>query len=153
MILYKIKTALGLDNETIIKAYALAGYEMTEERLVQLLMRRNEKGYSECSFEELGLFLDGLILLKRGPGPQKSDKHETIVLSNNLILKKLRIALKLREAETEIIFGLGDIPLGKQQLASLFRSEKHKNFKACPDELLMAFLNGLDEFYFEGDMV
>jgi uncharacterized protein YehS (DUF1456 family) len=37
-------------------------------------------------------------------------------------------------------------------MASLFRKEGHKNFKRCSDELLMAFLEGLDEFYYVGDI-
>jgi uncharacterized protein YehS (DUF1456 family) len=48
---------------------------------------------------------------------------------------------------------LADVELSKQQLASLFRKEGHKNFKACSDELLMAFLEGLDEFYYTGEEI
>ncbi|HID92626.1 MAG TPA: DUF1456 family protein, partial [bacterium (Candidatus Stahlbacteria)] len=51
------------------------------------------------------------------------------------------------------IFGLADIELTKQQLASLFRKETHKNFKPCSDELLMAFLEGLDEFYYDDEEI
>ena len=105
-----------------------------------------------ASYEELGIFLDGLVTLKRGPSPKKSNDDEAVELSNNLILKKLRIALELREPETEIIFGLADVQLSKQQLSSLFRKEEHKNFKACSDELLIAFLEGLDEFYYVGEL-
>ncbi|MEA3418284.1 MAG: DUF1456 family protein [Campylobacterota bacterium] len=151
-ILFRIKTALSLDNKTMIKAYRLAGHEMRPERLDHLLKRRQDDGFELCSYEELGLFLDGLVILKRGPSPKKSDSGEVIELTNNLILKKLRIALELKEPETEIIFGLGEAELSKQQLASLFRKEGHKNFKACSDELLMAFLDGLDEFYYVGEI-
>ena len=58
--------------------------------------------------------------------------------------------MELKEAQTEIIFGLAEIELSKQQMASLFRKEGHKNFKMCSDELLMSFLEGLDEFYYIG---
>jgi len=146
-VLYRIKKALNLTLEDMLKAYALESYPMEKLHLEALLKRRLDKGFELCSYEELGVFLDGLITLKRGPSPKKADNDESIELTNNLILKKLRIALKLKEAETEIIFGLADIELSKQQLSSLFRKEGHKNFKACSDELLMAFLEGLDEFY------
>jgi uncharacterized protein YehS (DUF1456 family) len=150
-ILYKIKTALNLNEKMMLDAYALAEYDMTPEHLEHLLIRRQDKGFELCSYEELGIFLDGLVSLKRGPGPKRPNDNEVIELSNNLILKKLRIALELKEPETEIIFGLGEAKLSKQQLASLFRKEGHKNFKACSDELLMAFLDGLDEFYYVGE--
>ena len=151
-ILYKITKALNLDRESILQAYSLAEYKISEDHLSNLLKRQQDEGFELCSYEELGLFLDGLVLLKRGPSPKKSTSNETIELTNNLILKKLRIALELKEAETEIIFGLAEVELSKQQLASLFRKEGHKNFRTCSDELLDSFLDGLNEFYFVGEV-
>jgi len=151
-ILYRIQQAMNLTTEEMIEAYKLEAYNMETSHLESLLKRRNDIGFILCTYEELGLFLDGLVTLKRGPSPKKANNDEVIELTNNLILKKLRIALELKEAETEIIFGLADIELTKQQLASLFRKEGHKNFKACSDELLMAFLEGLDEYYYVGDV-
>ena len=148
-ILYRIKKSLKLSMEEILEAYKLEGYKMDGVHLDALLKRRQENDFQLCSYEELGVFLDGLVTLKRGASPKKDDA-EVVELTNNLILKKLRIALKLKEAETEIIFGLAEIELTKQQLASLFRKESHKNFKPCSSELLMSFLEGLDEFYFIG---
>lgn len=142
-LLFKIKKTLSLDNETIIKAYALADYEMSRERLDAILKRRQDRGFETATYEELGLFLDGLIMLKRGPRPQ-SPTDEEVILSNNLILKKLRIALELKEEELMKIFASVDILLTKGQLSAFFRKEGHKNFKICSDELLIAFLEGLE---------
>ena len=150
-ILYRIKKALNLTTEEMLKAYSLEGYNMETSHLESLLKRRMDDGFIPATYEELGVFLDGLVTLKRGPSPKKSNSDEAVELTNNLILKKLRIALELKEPETEIIFGLADVELSKQQLASLFRKEGHKNFKLCSDELLVAFLEGLDEFYYVGD--
>ncbi len=136
----------------MIEAYKLADYNMDASHLDLLLKRRQDKDSKLCSYEELGVFLDGFVILKRGPSPKKPNNDEVVELTNNLILKKLRIALELKEAETEIIFSLGEAELTKQQLASLFRKEGHKNFKECSDELLMAFLAGLDEFYYVGEV-
>lgn len=149
-ILYRIQKALNLTIENMLQAYKLEAYNMEEKHLKSLLSRRQEKDFILCSYEELGTFLDGLVTLKRGPSPKKSNDDTVVELTNNLILKKLRIALELKESETEIIFGLAEVELSKQQLASLFRKEGHKNFKECSDELLMAFLEGLDEFYYIG---
>lgn len=151
-ILYRIKKALNLSTEDMLKAYELEEYKMEAPHLEALLKRRLDKGFELCTYEELGVFLDGLVTLKRGPSPKKVNEDEAVELTNNLILKKLRIALELKEAVTEIIFGLADVELSKQQLASLFRKEGHKNFKECSDELLLSFLDGLDEFYFVGEI-
>ncbi len=151
-ILYKIQKALNLSQDEMIEAYKLTDYTMEASHLDALLKRRQDDGSKLCSYEELGVFLDGFVILKRGPSPKKKNDNEVVELTNNLILKKLRIALELKEAETEIIFSLGEAELNKQQLASLFRKEGHKNFKECSDELLMAFLDGLDEFYYVGEV-
>ncbi len=151
-ILYKIQNALNLTQEEILEAYKLADYNMDSAHLDSLLKRRQDEGSKLCSYEELGVFLDGFVILKRGPSPKKNNAN-VVELTNNLILKKLRIAMELKEAETEIIFSLGEAELSKQQLASLFRKESHKNFKECSDELLMAFLDGMNEFYFIGDEI
>jgi len=151
-ILFRIKKALNLSTEEMIEAYKLEDYNMEVSHLESLLKRRLDDGFILASYEELGVFLDGFVTLKRGPSPKKPNSDEAVELTNNLILKKLRIALELKEAETEIIFNLADVELSKQQLASLFRKEGHKNFKECSDELLMAFLDGLYEFYFVGEI-
>ncbi len=152
-ILYRIKKALNFTQKEMLQCYTLENYDMKENHLEALLKRRLDKGFELCSYEELGVFLDGLVTLKRGPSPKKDSEAEALELTNNLILKKLRIALELKEAETEIIFGLAEIELSKQQLSSLFRKESHKNFKPCSDELLMSFLEGLDEFYYDGEEI
>jgi len=152
-ILFKIKTALSLDNETILEIYKLADYEMSEERLLNILKKHQDKGYEEATYEELGLFLDGLVLLKRGPSDKVQNEDAVVELSNNLILKKIRVAMELKEAELVILFALAEVTLTKRQIGSLFRKEGSKNFKACSDELLMAFLDGLEEFYYDGEEV
>jgi uncharacterized protein YehS (DUF1456 family) len=152
-ILYRIQKALNLTTEEMLEAYKLEAYEMDASHLESLLKRRQDGGFTVATYEELGVFLDGLVTLKRGPSPKKPNDDEAVQLTNNLILKNLRIAQELKEPEIEIIFGLADVELSKQQLASLFRKEGHKNFKECSDELLMAFLEGLDEFFYFGEDV
>jgi len=150
-ILTAMITPLKLSTEEILEIYRLGELPMTEARLTSLLHAEGDRDFKPCSYEELGAFLDGLILFKRGPSPKKTNSNEIIPLTNNLILKKLRIALELKEPELEIIFALGEAELSRQELKSLFRKEGHKNFKTCPHALLMAFLEGLDEYFYTGD--
>jgi len=150
-ILYKVTKALNLDTTTILEIYSLADYIMTLEDLESLLAKKQDENFKECGYDSLGAFLDGLIILKRGESSNRGS-DEVVELTNNLILKKLRIALELKESEVEIIFGLGDVELTKQKLSALFRKESNKNFRLCSDELLFAFLDGLDEFYFVGEI-
>jgi uncharacterized protein YehS (DUF1456 family) len=64
-------------------------------------------------------------------------------MTNNDILKKLRVALKLRDDDIIEILKLVDFPVSKSEISALFRSEDHPNYKECGDQLLRNFLNGL----------
>lgn len=65
------------------------------------------------------------------------------MISNNDILKKLRVALKLRNDEIIEILKLVDFRVSESELNALFRSEDHPKFKKCGDQILRNFLNGL----------
>ena len=65
------------------------------------------------------------------------------MLSNNDILKKLRIALSLRNDDIIEILKLVDFEITKSEISALYRNPDHQNFKPCGDQLLRNFLNGL----------
>ena len=64
-------------------------------------------------------------------------------MSNNDILKKLRVALKLRDDDIVHILSLVDFKITKTELSSFFRTEDHPNYRSCGDQVLRNFLNGL----------
>ena len=64
-------------------------------------------------------------------------------MNNNDILKKLRVALKLRDEDIIAILALVDFKITKSEIGALYRNEDHPNFKPCGDQLLRNFLNGL----------
>lgn len=64
-------------------------------------------------------------------------------MTNNDILKKLRVALKLRDEDIVHILQLAEFEVSKGEINALFRSEDHPNYKECGDQLLRNFLNGL----------
>jgi uncharacterized protein YehS (DUF1456 family) len=68
-------------------------------------------------------------------------------LTNNAILKKLRIALELKEDDMLGILKLANVDISKHELTALFRKEGHKNYKECGDQFLRKFLKGLSIRY------
>ena len=64
-------------------------------------------------------------------------------LTNNDILKKLRVAHKLRDTDIVDICALVDFKVSKAELGALFRSEEHPKYVECQDQILRNFLNGL----------
>ena len=64
-------------------------------------------------------------------------------MTNNDILKKLRVALKLRDDEIVAILALVDFRISKSELGAFFRKEDHPKYVECGDQILRNFLNGL----------
>ena len=64
-------------------------------------------------------------------------------LTNNDIMKKLRVAHKLRDEDIVKILALVDFKVSKSELGALFRNENHPKYVECGDQILRNFLNGL----------
>lgn len=64
-------------------------------------------------------------------------------MTNNDILKKLRVALKLTNTDIVAICKHVDFRVTESELGALFRSEDHPKYKECGDQILRNFLNGL----------
>lgn len=64
-------------------------------------------------------------------------------MTNNDIMKKLRVALHLRNDQIIEIMKLVDFNVSASELGAIFRKEDHDNYKECGDQFLRNFLNGL----------
>jgi len=144
-ILRRFRYALDISNSAMIDIFRQSGHELDQPSLIGLLKKEEEQGYQACTPALMTLFLDGLIIHKRG-------RRETAMaslapsadeLTNNAILKKLRIALDLREDDMIAIMKLASVTISKPELSALFRNPGHKNYKTCGDQFLRNFLQGL----------
>jgi len=149
----RLRYALDLSNPGLIEIFRLAGQELQKAQVMDLLKKEEEPGFQELSDELLGYFLDGLIAKRRGQRteePALAPVPESR-LTNNDILKKIRIALELKEDDMLVIFKLARFPASKSELSALFRARGHENFKECGDQMLRNFLKGLTLKYREGE--
>lgn len=64
-------------------------------------------------------------------------------MSNNDIMKKLRVAMHFTDDDIVKVLALADFRITKAELGAIFRKEDHPNFKPCGDQILRNFLNGL----------
>jgi len=64
-------------------------------------------------------------------------------MSNNDIMKKLRVALKFTDDDIIKVLDLANFRITKTELGAIFRKDDHPNFKPCGDQILRNFLNGL----------
>ena len=64
-------------------------------------------------------------------------------ITNNDIIKKLRVAHKLRDDDIVKICSLVDFAVTKSEIGALYRNPEHPKYMECGDQFLRNFLNGL----------
>ena len=142
-ILSRLVDSLTLKDDSLAEIFALGGEEITGADALARTREPDTEGAVACTPEQLGRFLDGLILSKRGPQDTDGAPRAPVPLTNNGILKKLRIALTLKEDDVLRILDAGGSPTTRLALSPLFRKPGNKHFRPCSDVVLRSFLDGL----------
>ena len=143
--LRRLRFALDINDTKVAKIIAQTGRETERAEVDSWLKRDDEAGFTELPDAELCRFLDGLIIEKRGLRPDGSIPEPLEFLSNNEILKKLRIALELRDDDINAIFDAAEFVVTKAELGSFFRKEGHRNYRKCPEQVLRKFITGMSK--------
>ena len=148
-LLIRIRYALNLPDIKVLELFKLAEYPMERQELENYFRREEEPGYVECPDTVLGFFLDGLITSRRGRREGRDEVKRPVQsrLSNNDVLKRLRIALELKDEDIVAILGLAGAEVTKSELGALFRKPDHHNYRPCGDQFLRNFLSGLTAKY------
>jgi uncharacterized protein YehS (DUF1456 family) len=149
-VLRRLRYALDINDFKVIEIFRLAGYEIARSELESLFKKEEEPGYAECVDLVMRKFLEGLIISRRGKreeaaGREPRDRTPASDrgLTNNDILKSLRIALELKDEDIVGIMALAGVALSKPELTALFRKPGHSNYRPCGDQFLRNFLVGL----------
>ncbi|KRA35762.1 hypothetical protein ASD68_05100 [Rhodanobacter sp. Root627] len=144
-VLRAIRYMLDLSDAKVAQLVNLADptVELEREQVQAYLKKEGESGYEECSNQVLVLFLDGLVVQRRGRDESQPPRPPEKRVTNNVVLKKLRVAFELKDVDMHQILESAGMPVSKPELSALFRQSDHKNFKLCGDQLLRNFLKGL----------
>lgn len=145
-ILRRLRFVFNLNNAQMLKIFTNVKFELPESNLLDFLKKEEEPDYKACNDTICCRFLDGLIIEKRGL-KAGADIPKPTSLTNNLIFKKLRIALELKEDDLIEILKSVDFRLSKSELSALFRAPGHKHYKDCGDQILRNFIKGLSLKY------
>jgi len=144
-VLRRFRYAMDVKDSTMVKIFQLGKCNVDLVGVKALMAKEDDPGFMVCGDDAMGLFLDGLITYNRGvreDGGQPPSKSSQ-ALNNNLIMKKMKIALELRQDDLMEIFSLAGVSVSKGELTALFRKEGHKNYRPCQDQFLRNFLKGL----------
>ncbi|QFG00264.1 DUF1456 family protein [Psychrobacillus glaciei] len=159
-ILIRLRYALDIKNKEMLEIFKLGGKEVTKDELIKILTKSKDEYDDEveveveetedqikCNNKMLELFLNGFITFKRGKQDPKPEQVESPVSpeksANNMLLKKLKVALQLTTEDMLDILDEGGIAVSKGELGAILRKEGHRNYKVCGDNFARKFLRGL----------
>lgn len=130
----------------MITVFAQAELSVTRSQVSNWLKKDDDPEQQQCDDIVLSCYLNGLINemrgKKEGPQPEPEDK-----LNNNIIFKKLKIALNLKAEDILRIMGLVDFTISKHELSAFFRKKGHKHYRECQEQILRNFLHGIQIEY------
>lgn len=145
-VLRRIRYIFNLNDNKMMDIFALGQLTVSREQVCDWLKKDDDPSLKNCADPELASFLNGFISLRRGqregvqPLPEKK-------LDNNLILRKLRIALNFKDEDMLDVLALANLKFSKSELGAFFRKPEHKHFKECKDQVMRHFLKGLQIKY------
>lgn len=163
-ILIRLRYALDIKDSDMIRIFNLGGVKVSKKELGRILTNPKKadefknkeeellanKDIKECDNYMLESFLNGFITFKRGKKDEsstESQKNKYMIKDNksvnNVMLKKIKIALTLTSEDMFEIFELSGITLSNSELSAVLRREGHRNYKECGDRYARNFLKGL----------
>jgi len=145
-VLRRLRYCFDFSDSRMIAIYSLADHQVTRAQISDWLKKDDDPAYQECSDTQLAIFLNGLINDKRGKkeGAQPELEQQ---LTNNIILRKLKIALDLKAEDILKILELANMRMSKHELSAFFRKREHKHYRECKDQVLRNFLKGVQLKY------
>jgi uncharacterized protein YehS (DUF1456 family) len=141
-ILRRIRYTFGLNDSKMIEIFRLAGLEVTRSQVSDWLKKDDDPAFSDLDDNKLAVFLNGFIVEKRGrkEGSQPVAERR---LNNNIVFRKLKIALNLKDEDILEILGQVEVHISKHELSAFFRKPEQPQYRPCQDQILRNFLHGL----------
>ena len=148
-ILRRIRYTFDFNDSKMIAIFGSADHPVTRAQISDWLKKEDDPAYRKCNDMLLAIFLNGLINDRRGKkeGPQPEPEKR---LTNNIIFRKLKIALNLKAEDILEILDLADLRISKHELSAFFRKPDNKHYRGCKDQILRKFLKGLQLRYRPG---
>lgn len=144
-VLRSIRYMLDLSDGKVVEIARLVdpAFPLDKATVQAFLRREDDPEYVACSDAVLAHVLDGLVIHRRGRNGDQPPRPVEKRITNNLVLKKLRVAFELKDVDLHEVFAAAGFPLSKPEMSALFRQPGHHNYRPCGDQLLRNFLRGL----------
>ena len=147
-VLRRIRFTFDFNDSKMIELFELGNREVTRAEISDWLKKKDDPDFKSLNDQMLAVFLNGLIVEKRGKreGPVPIPEKE---LNNNILLKKLKIALNLRTDDIVYMFRVIDKKISEHELSAFLRNPKQDKYRECNDQYLRNFLNALQKEFHE----
>ena len=142
-VLRSVRYMLKINDVKMAEIAKLDDFDVDVAAMGAYIIKEGEPGFQKCPDEVMGHFLNGLVYFKRGKDDKFPAPPLELPITNNLVLKKLRVAFELKDVDLFQIFTAVDFRISKPELSALFRKEGTKNYRPCGDQMLRYFLKGL----------
>jgi uncharacterized protein YehS (DUF1456 family) len=145
-ILRRIRYAFDFTDEKMMHLFESGGRKTPREHVSDWLKKEEDPDVKILDDIELATFLNGFINDRRGKkeGPQPEAEKS---LSNNLILRKLKIALNLKDEDILSLLTLAGREASKHEISAFFRHPQQNQYRVCKDQILRNFIQGLQIKY------
>jgi uncharacterized protein YehS (DUF1456 family) len=139
----RIRFIYNFSDHDLMDIFKLVGCVVNRTQIIRWLNKEDHEDYLVMKDEELATFLNGFIVLKRGKkeGPQPQPEKQ---LSNNMIFRKMRIALNLIDEDIIQILASVEMRMSKHELSALFRNPNQRQYVECNNQVLRNFFQGLE---------
>ena len=142
-VLRSLRYMLDISDAKLAEITRINGFDVSDADIASDLKKDEQEGFVRCPDEVIAHFLDGLVIFKRGKDESRPPLPIELPVTNNIILKKLRVAFELKEDDLHAILKAADFSVSKPELSALFRKVGNSNYRPCGDQLLRNFLKGL----------
>lgn len=141
-VLRRLRYTFNYSDAEMMSFFELVDVTVSRSEVSDWLKSDDDDAFKVLEDRQLAAFLNGLIISHRGEKDGKAPVIETS-LTNNDVLKKLKIAFQLQSDDILELFKLAGKTLSKHELSSFLRRPDHPKHKELMDQYLRNFLLGL----------
>ncbi len=145
-IIRRLRYTFDYNDTKMMELFSSPGDEVTRAQISDWLKKDDHPEFQLLDDRHLAIFLNGFINEKRG---QKEGAAPIVEdrLTNNIIFRKLRIALNLKDDDILAMIELANMRISKHELSAFFRNPNQHQFRPCNDQVLRNFLKGMQIKY------
>ena len=138
----RLRYIFQYSDDQMMEVFALMEQTRTRQQVCAWLKQDDSVGFLQISDRNLATFLNGLIVKFRGKKDGELPVTESST-NHNIVFRKLKIALSLHAEDILKILSSVNFRMSKHELSAFFRKPTHRHYRACQDQVLRNFLQGL----------